>query len=663
MSGVLGWSVSQALSRAAQACAWILVMAWLAHGLWVAFRDSRKGEAARATGGRWLAFLATLAALVAFALPLLTLAELRSEARARYFVVIGATLAAERDVLIKLGERLPLLGAWALALGSAFLLPRGPSLRWWVRVGVIVAVALSCLAASCWAREALLTFAALRIEDIGKGAIWTQHFDASRGALKTAFFALGACFGLGGTLCVLARHAQKPARPLSRSKLWAQRGALLASLAASVMLWRATQPLVAEAAVPLSINHQFANCSLCIWEPPLNIGSGPDSVVDAPLVRVRGGAVKINGTAAISLSELTQSLRDLRDLSRYVHSNAGFASVLLDVAPSEPVENVERALAAIHAAGIHEARLLLTERLELERPALGKLVGYRSSSLRLELRLARAECEAPHIVAVSNERSQSFKNRLTEWLHVRKQGALCKAVLDPRVLPNEPSILVRHLRINSVDFDALVTRRGIPAIEVRYLARNGQRLATLDALEAEVASEGRTLLLGMNAGMFSPTHAPVGLLVTNGREQAPIDLADGEGNFYLKPNGVFVVLRNGDVRIVSSENYQHLPRADVQFATQSGPLLLSAGNPHPAVRPDSNNRHIRNAVGVSPVGAVFIISRAPVTYYELILAFRELGCDDALYLDGFVSKMYSPPLERFDRGGDFGPLIAVVRAP
>jgi uncharacterized protein YigE (DUF2233 family) len=36
------------------------------------------------------------------------------------------------------------------------------------------------------------------------------------------------------------------------------------------------------------------------------------------------------------------------------------------------------------------------------------------------------------------------------------------------------------------------------------------------------------------------------------------------------------------------------------------------------------------------------MSRTPINFYDLAEFFKEQGCQDALYLDGFISRMYLP---------------------
>ncbi|WP_062377508.1 phosphodiester glycosidase family protein [Demequina pelophila] len=142
-----------------------------------------------------------------------------------------------------------------------------------------------------------------------------------------------------------------------------------------------------------------------------------------------------------------------------------------------------------------------------------------------------------------------------------------------------------------------------------------------------------------NAGIFSEDGSPGGLLVSDGEELHPLNLADGWGNFHLKPNAVFAVLDDGTAQVVESSTYSG---DGVLFATQSGPALLLDGQVHPQFREGSENVAIRNGVGVSPDGrTVYIVmSRTFVNLWDFAEVFRELGCEDALYLDGQISQLW-----------------------
>jgi uncharacterized protein YigE (DUF2233 family) len=188
----------------------------------------------------------------------------------------------------------------------------------------------------------------------------------------------------------------------------------------------------------------------------------------------------------------------------------------------------------------------------------------------------------------------------------------------------------------------------------------GQPLESFTGLNAWLQKSGRKLVFAMNAGMFERNLMPVGLFVSDGRQLTALNLANGKGNFFLKPNGVFLVTPAG-ARIISSEEYYRI-RERVIIATQSGPILVQSGKINPVFDPKSASRLFRNGVGVlSPEEAVFAISDNPVNFYEFALLFRDvLHCRNALFFDGTVSSLFAPQLGRNDRRTNLGPMIGVV---
>jgi len=204
-----------------------------------------------------------------------------------------------------------------------------------------------------------------------------------------------------------------------------------------------------------------------------------------------------------------------------------------------------------------------------------------------------------------------------------------------------------------------VVRVDAAKLRLFWQGDNGQPLRRLDRLAAWLKPQGKTLSFGMNAGMYHADGGPVGLLVIDGRELAPLNLSDGQGNFFLKPNGVFLIDANGS-RVVDAVDYAGSTDG-VRLATQSGPLLLKNGQIHPAFRASSASRYIRNGVCAAGGQAIFVISERPVSFHEFATFFRdELHCQDALYLDGAVSSLYAPKLGRNDRWHELGPLFGVT---
>lgn len=166
----------------------------------------------------------------------------------------------------------------------------------------------------------------------------------------------------------------------------------------------------------------------------------------------------------------------------------------------------------------------------------------------------------------------------------------------------------------------------------------------------------------MNAGIFSEDRTPGGLHIENGNELKSLNLNEGAGNFHMKPNGVFLLGAEG-ASVVESEAYSQSQTAP-QIATQSGPMLAIGGVLHPAFREGSTNTNIRNGVGVDDKGNIwFAISNEPVNFFDFASLFVDkLHCPDALYLDGAISAMYLPELDRNDVGYGFCGILAVVES-
>ncbi|WP_062296997.1 phosphodiester glycosidase family protein [Demequina maris] len=157
---------------------------------------------------------------------------------------------------------------------------------------------------------------------------------------------------------------------------------------------------------------------------------------------------------------------------------------------------------------------------------------------------------------------------------------------------------------------------------------------------AEYIADHPGIAVLTNAGIFSEDLSPGGLLVADGEELRALNLADGFGNFHLKPNAVFEIRDDGTAAVVDSTAYDP---AGVAQATQSGPALLLDGEVHPLFTEGSENTALRTGVGVSPDGGTvyLAITRTYVNLWDFAVMFRdELGVEDALYLDGQISQLW-----------------------
>src|SRR5579863_4882119 len=190
---------------------------------------------------------------------------------------------------------------------------------------------------------------------------------------------------------------------------------------------------------------------------------------------------------------------------------------------------------------------------------------------------------------------------------------------------------------------------------------DGKPYGSLAALAAALKAKGETLVFAMNAGMFGEDQFPIGLYVENRRRLHEANTRGGATNFHLKPNGVFWV-GVGVAGVTETGRYlAQTPPA--RYATQSGPLLIVEGRIHPKIRPGGTSQKIRNGVGACEGGAVvFAIADEPVTFDAFAHLFRDgLRCRNALFLDGSVSSLYAPDLNRDDELAPIGPIVGVVR--
>ena len=189
----------------------------------------------------------------------------------------------------------------------------------------------------------------------------------------------------------------------------------------------------------------------------------------------------------------------------------------------------------------------------------------------------------------------------------------------------------------------------------------GALFGQFSAVDRALRTDGARLGFAMNAGMYHDDRAPVGHYVENGVEVMRVIPNPGPGNFGLLPNGV-LCLRAGRADVY--ETLRFVDEApDCTHATQSGPMLVIDGALHPRFLVDSTSRFVRNGVGTTADGqrAVFAISNNAVTFHDFGTLFRDhLGLPNALFLDGNISRLYAPDLDRSDFGFALGPIIGTV---
>ncbi|PKV49599.1 uncharacterized protein YigE (DUF2233 family) [Aquimarina sp. MAR_2010_214] len=191
--------------------------------------------------------------------------------------------------------------------------------------------------------------------------------------------------------------------------------------------------------------------------------------------------------------------------------------------------------------------------------------------------------------------------------------------------------------------------------------KNLSNYKSFQNLKSELEKQNKELVFAMNGGMYNKDLSPQGLYIENEEIKTRIDTSQsGYGNFYLQPNGIFYLTKKNKAVICTTKMF--MGSKNIKYATQSGPMLVIDGKIHSKFREGSSNVHIRNGVGILPNGnLLFAISKEKTNFYDFAFFFKQHGCKNALYLDGFVSRVYLPSKNQHQLEGNFGVIIGEVK--
>jgi len=186
-----------------------------------------------------------------------------------------------------------------------------------------------------------------------------------------------------------------------------------------------------------------------------------------------------------------------------------------------------------------------------------------------------------------------------------------------------------------------------------------QNFKSIHNLKTWLVKNNKKLVFAMNAGMYKEDYSPLGLFIEDKKLMCPLNTKSGNGNFYLKPNGVFYITSDNTPVICDTKDFNNNEK--IKYATQSGPMLVIGGKIHPEFKEGSKNVNIRNGVGILPDNrVVFAMSKSEINFYDFATFFKHLGCKNALYLDGFVSRTYLPEQNWIQTDGNFGVIIGIT---
>jgi len=198
---------------------------------------------------------------------------------------------------------------------------------------------------------------------------------------------------------------------------------------------------------------------------------------------------------------------------------------------------------------------------------------------------------------------------------------------------------------------------------IRFYWQNdiGENIKSIGRLKEWLQKRNEVLVFAMNGGMYKKDLSPLGLYVENGKVLVKINSTKtAHGNFYLQPNGIFYLTKDYNAIVCKTTDFVF--NDNVKYATQSGPMLLIDGEIHTKFTEGSKYINIRNGVGILSNGDMFFaMSKKKVNFYDFASYFKQMGCKNALYLDGFVSKTYLPEIGCEQLDGTFGVLIGETK--
>ena len=118
-------------------------------------------------------------------------------------------------------------------------------------------------------------------------------------------------------------------------------------------------------------------------------------------------------------------------------------------------------------------------------------------------------------------------------------------------------------------------------VRVIWKDENGKQLRELPEVKHYLETKGEKPLMLMNGGIFEPGGVPSGVMIQNGQPLLPVNRRDGKGNFFLKPNGVFLIgdkgpVSHGDREVPTSwgENFLRRPIRTIAPERREGPPSL-----------------------------------------------------------------------------------------
>lgn len=225
-----------------------------------------------------------------------------------------------------------------------------------------------------------------------------------------------------------------------------------------------------------------------------------------------------------------------------------------------------------------------------------------------------------------------------------------------------------NLSFKGVKYQIYVCNDSTETIRLHHKSKtDSSRFGSIGKLKRRIERDSLMAMMITNAGMYTPSNDPEGLYIEEYKELFELDTGSSEVflNFYMHPNGVYFIDSAGNEVICSTKEYSFLCEDSTfrpRIATQSGPMLKIHGKIHHKFNRGSKSKKIRSGVGIFNGKSVFAITRGNSNFYDFATFFTVVfNCENALFLDGAISRMYMKGISEKDLGGNFGPLLSVTK--
>ena len=192
-----------------------------------------------------------------------------------------------------------------------------------------------------------------------------------------------------------------------------------------------------------------------------------------------------------------------------------------------------------------------------------------------------------------------------------------------------------NLNYNNAFYDILIVPADSTSLLKITTITNSLSLSEVQFFDHLSKSFNQTYF-AITASIVDSLCNPLGLLISDANKIKDINLGQGVGNFYLKPNGLLYVDSLGEIVIQESSAFN--PSLNYKLALQSGPMLVSKGVVNTSFDKNSKNRNVRCGVGIfedqSKKYLIFAKSITPVTFFQFTQLFVEkYKCGQALNLE------------------------------